>query len=86
MYRGGLQYMRYSISDTAEYGDYTAGPQIVTAETKKVMKQMLKDIQGGKFAKKLDRREPRAAIRTSRRCASRIAITRSRSSARSCAT
>src|SRR6186713_1311925 len=52
MYRGGLQYMRYSISDTAEYGDYTAGPKIVTAETKKVMKQILKDIQDGTFAKK----------------------------------
>ena len=51
MYRGGLQYMRYSISDTAEYGDYTAGPKIVTAETKKVMKQILADIQAGKFAK-----------------------------------
>jgi len=51
MYRGGLQYMRYSISDTAEYGDYTAGPKIVTADTKKVMKQMLKDIQDGTFAK-----------------------------------
>ena len=51
MYRGGLQYMRYSISDTAEYGDYTAGPKIVTAETKKVMKQILADIQSGTFAK-----------------------------------
>jgi ketol-acid reductoisomerase len=51
MYRGGLQYMRYSISDTAEYGDYTAGPKVVTAETKKVMKQILTDIQEGKFAK-----------------------------------
>jgi ketol-acid reductoisomerase len=51
MYRGGLQYMRYSISDTAEYGDYTAGPKIVTAETKKAMKQILADIQAGKFAK-----------------------------------
>ena len=51
MYRGGLQYMRYSISDTAEYGDYTAGPKIVTADTKKVMKQILKDIQDGTFAK-----------------------------------
>src|SRR5919112_1009615 len=51
MYRGGLQYMRYSISDTAEYGDYTAGPKIVTAETKKVMKQILADIQDGTFAK-----------------------------------
>ena len=52
MYRGGLQYMRYSISDTAEYGDYTAGPKIVTAETKAAMKQILKDIQDGTFAKR----------------------------------
>src|SRR5215831_19749310 len=52
MYRGGLQYMRYSISDTAEYGDYTAGPKIVTADTKAAMKQILKDIQDGTFAKR----------------------------------
>ncbi len=51
MYRGGLQYMRYSISDTAEYGDYMAGSRIVTAETKATMKQLLKEIQEGKFAK-----------------------------------
>src|SRR5678815_3129256 len=51
MYRGGLQYMRYSISDTAEYGDYTAGPRIVTAETKATMRQLLKEIQDGTFAK-----------------------------------
>ena len=52
MYRGGLQYMRYSISDTAEYGDYTAGSRIVTAETKATMKQLLKEIQTGEFARK----------------------------------
>ena len=51
MYRGGLQYMRYSISDTAEYGDYTAGSRIVTAETKATMRQLLKEIQSGEFAK-----------------------------------
>ena len=51
MYRGGLQYMRYSISDTAEYGDYITGSKIVTAETKATMKQILKDIQDGTFAK-----------------------------------
>ncbi|NOT28205.1 MAG: ketol-acid reductoisomerase [Acidobacteria bacterium] len=51
MYRGGLQYMRYSISDTAEYGDYTAGARIVTAETKATMRQILKEIQNGEFAK-----------------------------------
>jgi ketol-acid reductoisomerase len=52
MYRGGLQYMRYSISDTAEYGDYMAGSRIVTAETKATMRQLLKEIQSGEFAKK----------------------------------
>jgi ketol-acid reductoisomerase len=52
MYRGGLQYMRYSISDTAEYGDYMAGSRIVTAETKATMRQLLKEIQTGEFAKK----------------------------------
>jgi ketol-acid reductoisomerase len=51
MYRGGLQYMRYSISDTAEYGDYTAGARIVTADTKATMRQLLKEIQSGEFAK-----------------------------------
>ena len=50
MYRGGLAYMRYSISDTAEYGDYTAGPRIVTDGTRKAMKQLLKEIQDGTFA------------------------------------
>ena len=51
IYRGGLNYMRYSISDTAEYGDYTGGPRIVTDETKREMKKMLAEIQNGKFAK-----------------------------------
>jgi len=49
--RGGLSYMRYSISDTAEYGDYVMGPKIITEETKKAMKQVLTDIQNGTFAK-----------------------------------
>jgi ketol-acid reductoisomerase len=52
MYRGGLAYMRHSISDTAEWGDYVAGPRIVTAETKKAMKKLLEEIQDGSFAKK----------------------------------
>src|ERR1700743_1308477 len=51
MYRGGLAYMRYSISDTAEYGDYTAGPRIVTDETRAEMKKILTEIQDGTFAK-----------------------------------
>ncbi len=50
MYRGGLNYMRYSVSDTAEHGDYTGGPKIVTEETKYEMHQMLKDIQDGTYA------------------------------------
>jgi len=52
MYRGGLAYMRHSISDTAEWGDYVSGPRVVTAETKKAMKQILAEIQNGTFAKK----------------------------------
>jgi ketol-acid reductoisomerase len=51
MYQGGISYMRYSISNTAEYGDYTVGPKIITPQTKKTMKKVLKDIQSGKFAK-----------------------------------
>lgn len=53
MYEGGMANMRYSISDTAEYGDYKIGPRIVTEETKKEMKQVLKEIQEGTFAKNL---------------------------------
>ena len=51
MYRGGLNYMRYSVSDTAEHGDYTGGPRIVTEETKKTMRRMLEEIQNGTYAK-----------------------------------
>ncbi|HSO35395.1 MAG TPA: ketol-acid reductoisomerase, partial [Labilithrix sp.] len=52
MYRGGLDYMRYSISDTAEYGDYVAGPRIVDAHTRDAMKKILTEIQNGTFARK----------------------------------
>jgi ketol-acid reductoisomerase len=51
MYEGGLAWMRHSISDTAEYGDYTRGPRIVTDQTKLEMKKILKEIQSGQFAK-----------------------------------
>ena len=50
MYQGGMSYMRYSVSDTAEHGDYTAGPKIVTDETKEAMRQILADIQSGGYA------------------------------------
>ena len=52
MYRGGLEYMRYSISDTAEWGDYVTGPRIVTPAVKDAMRAVLKDIQSGAFAKR----------------------------------
>ncbi|MBF8298980.1 MAG: ilvC [Dehalococcoidia bacterium] len=51
MYQGGLNYMRYSVSDTAEYGDYTRGPRVVTDETRKEMRKILKEIQDGTFAR-----------------------------------
>ena len=50
LYEGGLSWMRYSVSDTAEYGDYTRGNRIVTDETKAAMKQILSEIQSGAFA------------------------------------
>jgi ketol-acid reductoisomerase len=51
IYEGGLGYMRYSVSDTAEYGDYSRGPRIVTDETRQEMRKILGEIQSGKFAR-----------------------------------
>ncbi|MBS6440249.1 MAG: ketol-acid reductoisomerase [Eubacteriales bacterium] len=51
IYQSGFAGMRYSVSNTAEYGDYITGPKIITEDTKKAMKQILKDIQDGTFAK-----------------------------------
>ena len=51
MYEGGINYMRYSVSNTAQWGDMITGPKIVTDETKATMKQILSEIQSGKFAK-----------------------------------
>ena len=51
IYRGGLNYMRYSVSDTAEHGDYTGGPRVVTEQTKQEMRKMLAEIQDGTYAK-----------------------------------
>ena len=51
IYEGGIANMRYSISNTAEYGDYVSGPRIITDETKKEMKRVLEDIQSGKFTR-----------------------------------
>ena len=51
LYEGGMANMRYSISNTAEYGDYTRGPRLITEETRNEMKKILKEIQSGQFAK-----------------------------------
>jgi ketol-acid reductoisomerase len=68
-YQGGLNYMRYSVSNTAEYGDYVTGPRIITDETKKVMKQVLAEIQQGKFAREwiLENRAGAPAFKARRR-------------------
>jgi ketol-acid reductoisomerase len=69
LYQGGLSYMRYSISNTAEYGDYTRGPRIVTEETKKEMKKILKEIQSGQFAREwiLENKAGAPAFKATRR-------------------
>ncbi len=51
LYEGGMKYMRYSVSDTAEYGDYSRGPRVVDEHTRAAMKQVLSEIQNGTFAK-----------------------------------
>src|ERR1700749_4006145 len=52
IYRGGLAYMRYSISDTAEWGDYVSGPRVINEESRKAMKSILREIQDGSFARR----------------------------------
>ena len=52
MYQGGLNYMRYSVSDTAEFGDYVSGPRIVNSQTRETMKKILTEIQDGTFARR----------------------------------
>jgi ketol-acid reductoisomerase len=51
IYEGGLSYMRYSVSDTAEYGDYTRGPRIINQQTREEMRKILREIQSGEFAR-----------------------------------
>lgn len=51
MYEGGMEYMRYSISDTAQWGDFVSGPRVINEETKERMKEVLQDVQSGAFAK-----------------------------------
>ncbi len=68
-YQGGLNYMRYSVSNTAEYGDYTRGPRIVTDETKAEMKRILEEIQSGEFARQwiLENKAGAPAFKATRR-------------------
>jgi len=51
IYQGGLSYMRYSVSDTAEHGDYTGGPRIITEQTRAEMRKMLAEVRDGTYAK-----------------------------------
>ncbi len=68
-YQGGLAYMRYSVSDTAEYGDYTRGPRVVSEETRAEMKKILGEIQSGQFAREwvLENQANRAFFLATRR-------------------
>ncbi len=76
MYEGGIANMRYSISNTAEYGDITIGPRIITDETKAEMKRVLADIQSGRFVKNfvLDNRAGQPELKASRKAAERHPI------------
>ena len=69
MYEGGIANMRYSISNTAEYGDYHTGPRVITDETKKEMKRVLDDIQKGKFVQRfvLDNRAGNPELKAARK-------------------
>lgn len=76
MYEGGIANMRYSISNTAEYGDITIGPRIITEETKKEMKRVLADIQSGRFVKAfvMDNRAGQPELKAARKAALRHPI------------
>ena len=81
IYEGGIANMRYSICNTAEYGDYVTGPRIVTTETKAEMKRVLEDIQSGRFTRDWMLENARSASRASRPCAAATPSIRSRKSA-----
>ncbi len=85
MYEGGIAKQRWSVSDTAEYGDYVSGPRVIDPSVKENMKAVLADIQNGVVRAALHRRPGRRRARSSRRCAPRASSTRSRASAASCA-
>lgn len=76
IYEGGIANMRYSISNTAEYGDYTRGPRVVTDETREEMRRILKDIQSGSFAREwmLENRVGQTSFKTMRSLAAEHSI------------
>jgi len=76
MYEGGMAKMRHSISDTAEYGDFSRGPRVITEETKKEMKKILTEIQNGEFAREfiLENQAGQPVLHAKRRIASEHAI------------
>jgi hypothetical protein len=85
MYRGGLNYMRYSISDTAEYGDYVSGPRIVDQRTRAEMKRILTEIQSGGSSPSNGSPRTRPVARSSTPTGRASASSRSSGSARRCA-
>ncbi|MCE5333910.1 MAG: ketol-acid reductoisomerase [Desulfobacteraceae bacterium] len=76
IYRGGLAYMRYSVSDTAEYGDLSRGKRVVTEETRKEMKKILEEIQSGQFAREwiLENQAGRPMFQTTRNREKRLLV------------
>ena len=85
IYEGGLGYMRYSVSDTAEYGDYTRGPRIVTAETRKEMKKILSRDPVRPVRQRMDRREQDGPPQVPRHARGSARTSRSSASARNSA-
>jgi ketol-acid reductoisomerase len=84
MIEGGIAKQRWSVSDTAEYGDYVSGPRVIDPSVKENMQAVLADIRNGAFAKRfIDDQD--AGARSSRSCAPRVPLTRSRPPAASCA-
>ncbi len=84
IYEGGIANMRYSVSNTAEYGDYSRGPRVIDDHVRAEMKKILADIQSGRFAANGCSKTPPAS-RASRQCAAAPPSTRSRRSAKNCA-
>ncbi len=85
IYEGGIANMNYSISNTAEYGEYVTGPRIITAETKAEMKRVLEDIQSGTLRPRVDAGERRRRLELQGHPPPRPTSTRSRKSASACA-